>query len=86
MQTHAATTATAFAGRAGIIAGTHELYAQRVAALRAEIQQRVDTRLAQGFSAGEALSYAAPLIRAARRGHALRQACLLELTAQQHAL
>ncbi len=34
----------------------HELYVERVGQLRAEIQARVDTRLAQGFSAGETLA------------------------------
>ncbi|MDQ3676374.1 MAG: hypothetical protein M3401_06155, partial [Actinomycetota bacterium] len=54
--------------RQAAIPSRHELYAQRVAALRNEIQSRVDARLAQGFTAREALAYAAPLLRAARRG------------------
>ena len=61
----------------------HEHYARQVAALRAEAQQRVDTRLAQGFSTREALAYAAPLLRAARRGRALQATCLLELAAER---
>ena len=86
MPTPAVTTATAFSRRAAIAPAAHVLYAQRVAALRDEIQRRVDTRLAQGFTAGEALSYAAPLLRAARRGRVLHAACLLELTAEHAAL
>ena len=61
----------------------HERYARQVAALRAEAQQRVDTRLAQGFTPGEALAYAAPLLRAAMRGRALQATCRLELAAEQ---
>lgn len=61
----------------------HELYARRVAALRDEIQARVDARLAQGFTSREALAYAGPLLRAARRGRVLRDSCLLELGAQR---
>ena len=86
MPTPAAPTTTAVIRPAAIAPAAHEVYAQRIAALREEIQQKVDTRLAQGFTAGEALAYAAPLLRAARRGRVLRAACLLELSAEHGAL
>ena len=67
----------------GIPLTRHEHYRRTVAALRAEAQERVDTRLAQGFSAHEALRYAAPLLHAARRGSALHATCLLELAVDE---
>lgn len=68
--------------RDAAVSANHEIYAKRVAVLRGEIQARVDARLAQGFTAREALAYAAPLLRAARRGRVLRESCLLELGTQ----
>ena len=78
---HITTTDTDTAATAGW--ARHDHYAQQTAALRDEAQQRIRTRIAQGFSPAEAVSYAGPLLRAARRGRALQATCLLEL-AHQH--
>lgn len=75
-------TITEAGGTPGFPLTRHEHYRRTVAALRVEAQQRVDTRLAQGFSAREALAYAAPVLRAAQRARALHATCLLELANQ----
>jgi len=80
MQTTSTTTTTAAA--TGWPLSAHERYAVQASALREEAQERINTRMAQGFSPGEALAYAAPQLRAAIRGRALHATCLLELGAQ----
>jgi hypothetical protein len=57
---------------AELMAAPGDIYQCLLGELSAEIQARVDVRLAQGFSGHEALAYAAPLIRAAQRAKVLR--------------